>query len=716
MKESEIESEEPSIQGQARRPADVLNFQRTPLGSGSNSSANSPAGFSHSDGRNTLSELGTRFVEGPNSPHISDNGYEGRYHKLWKQGEDNYIASGSGNWRNAADDPGSVEDPSAHRGAASDANTQPPGAYFPDTFRYRSNLSNKRQNSDEEHERTSDRKDETHVQDDPIPSNPWPDEDEVQNRREAHWNNALARLGGIRPKDREGSSTSVEVKKSKKFSPFSFLHRAPSRVSRNLEDLIVRRRFLLKLAKALLYFGAPPHRIESQLISADAILNTKAEVVYLPNTVIMTMQGDDPDEGAKTYFVRSKGRLALTSLHKVHMVYRDVMHDKMGSQKGIDELKKVLQAPPLYPLKFRCFLAFICSAIICVLAFGGSVVDMFISGICAAILQYLGLNAANKSSMYANVYEISVSIFVAFVARGLGSIPGHVFCYSAISSAGVVLILPGFTVLISSLELMSKNIFCGSVRMVYAIIYTLFLGFGLTIGSDFYLVLDRRARSNYYHDGLQSNLTYTHGQFVFSNATSLKMVSGVIGTAINPSNSTTMAVKVIKGCLRDDSWSWWRQPLPWYAVFVLVPLYSVCSSLSNLQDWRSFQLLVMVVFSCAAYAANKATSNLLPGRTDIVSAAGAFVIGLLGNVYSRVVRGTAFTSMVTGVLFLVPSGIAQGGGLNQNYHNSSEQYSVGFSLALRMISLASGVTVGLFVSQVLVYLFGSRKNGAHFAF
>jgi uncharacterized membrane protein YjjB (DUF3815 family) len=62
----------------------------------------------------------------------------------------------------------------------------------------------------------------------------------------------------------------------------------------------------------------------------------------------------------------------------------------------------------------------------------------------------------------------------------------------------------------------------------------------------------------------------------------------------------------------------------------------------------------MVAFSCSAYAANKATSNLLPGRTDIVSAAGAFVIGLLGNIYSRLVRGTAFTSMVTGVLFLVP--------------------------------------------------------------
>jgi len=117
------------------------------------------------------------------------------------------------------------------------------------------------------------------------------------------------------------------------------------------------------------------------------------------------MHGTEPEEATRTYFVRSKGRLALTSLHSVHLIYRDVLHDKMSSSEGIDGLKKILRAPPIYPLKFRCFLALVCSSIICVLAFGGSAVDMFISGICASILQYLGLSAANKSSMYANVYE-----------------------------------------------------------------------------------------------------------------------------------------------------------------------------------------------------------------------------------------------------------------------------------------------------------------------
>ena len=45
-------------------------------------------------------------------------------------------------------------------------------------------------------------------------------------------------------------------------------------------------------------------------------------------------------------------------------------------------------------------------------------------------------------------------------------------------------------------------------------------------------------------------------------------------------------------------------------------------------------------------------------NTVVVSAIGAFTVGLLGNMYSRKMGGTAFTSMVTGVLFLVPVSFA----------------------------------------------------------
>ena len=67
-------------------------------------------------------------------------------------------------------------------------------------------------------------------------------------------------------------------------------------------------------------------------------------------------------------------------------------------------------------------------------------------------------------------------------------------------------------------------------------------------------------------------------------------------------------------------------------------------------------------------------------------------------------------------LILFQSAIGNGGGLISNYRTAAEQYSDTFQLGLRMIQVASGVTIGLFVAQILVYALGRRKNAAYFAF
>jgi hypothetical protein len=55
-------------------------------------------------------------------------------------------------------------------------------------------------------------------------------------------------------------------------------------------------------------------------------------------------------------------------------------------------------------------------------------------------------------------------------------------------------------------------------------------GFGLTIGSDFYLVIDRRARRAYYRSSIPENLNYTHGHFIMANGTErLVPIAGVLG-------------------------------------------------------------------------------------------------------------------------------------------------------------------------------------------
>ncbi|KAF8205090.1 DUF1212-domain-containing protein [Pholiota molesta] len=480
------------------------------------------------------------------------------------------------------------------------------------------------------------------------------------------------------------------------------------RIEFNISSMKHRQEFLLKLARALMSFGAPSHRIESQLVAAARILDVQAEFIHLPGVIICSY-GDQDLGCSETHFVKCGGRLSLGALHKVHLIYRSVVHDEVSAKKATEQLETLLNAPPPYSVLFRCFLAFCLSALICPLAFGGSFVDMWIAGIAAFVLAYLQLSVAKKSALYANVFEITISILVSFTARGLSSIRTQIFCYTAISSAGIIGILPGYLILSSSLELASKNIVCGSVKMVYALIYTLFLGFGLQIGNDFYLLFDPTTRRHL--DELAAKLSSTvslTGVWLADNGTTNDTGVPLNGTWTFTHTILPKEQDIISACYRPSRFPWYLQPFPLWSSFIIVPLFSTLSSLANLQPLRSKQLIVMVVISCCSYASNKIANHYIFNRSDVVSAIGAFTVGLLGNAYSRKMGGTAFTSMVTGVLFLVPSGLSQAGGITAN--------GSGIDIGGAMIAVTIGITVGLFMSQALVYTFGSRKNAAVFSF
>jgi hypothetical protein len=100
-------------------------------------------------------------------------------------------------------------------------------------------------------------------------------------------------------------------------------------------------------------------------------------------------------------------------------------------------------------------------------------------------------------------FRIVIATLMSFIAGGLAET--GLFCYSAVASASIVLILPGYIILCGSLEIASRNIASGAVRMCYAVIYSLFLvsqrfdaeillenltggvqGFGLAMGAEVY--------------------------------------------------------------------------------------------------------------------------------------------------------------------------------------------------------------------------------------
>ena len=132
---------------------------------------------------------------------------------------------------------------------------------------------------------------------------------------------------------------------------------------------------------------------------------------------------------------------------------------------------------------------------------------------------------------------------------------------------------------------------------------------------------------------------------------------------------------------------------------------------------------------------NHFTGTRFRNQSDISAAVGALAVGFVSNVYGRFFNGSAFVVMVrppptvpyarraswrsqiTGILFQLPSGLANGGlftfvSQQESGSSSSESYLSGFQTALQLISVSIGLTVGLGISLVLVHPIPSRRRAA----
>ena len=151
-------------------------------------------------------------------------------------------------------------------------------------------------------------------------------------------------------------------------------------------------------------FGAPSHRIESQLAATALVLEIDAQFIHFPSIVICSF-GDVDTRTSETHFVKAPSGLELGKLHKTHTIYRQVVHDEIDAAEGTRMLHTLLKRPMEYNLWQRMVLAFFSSALIAPMAFSGSIIDGLASGALAILLSFMQLHVASKSAMYSNIFE-----------------------------------------------------------------------------------------------------------------------------------------------------------------------------------------------------------------------------------------------------------------------------------------------------------------------
>ncbi|KAJ6632256.1 hypothetical protein B0H10DRAFT_9933 [Mycena sp. CBHHK59/15] len=454
-------------------------------------------------------------------------------------------------------------------------------------------------------------------------------------------------------------------------------------ITRHVARIIQRQEFILKLARSLMMFGGPSHRLQAQIQSTGHVLDIQVNCMYLPDVVLISF--DDTSTGTSNLkFIRQGSALNLDKLNDVYDLYWRVIHDEQSVSEASSALDTLMRKKQAYSGWQLILIGGMCSSSICTVSFSGSFLDALIVFPLGALLVAIQLLSV-RNELYANVFEITIATLFSFLAAALAS--SRIFCYSAVASSSVVLILPGFIVLCGSLEIMSRNIVSGSVRMCYAVVYSLFLGFGLAMGAGAY--------------------------------------EKITGHTIVGSTDYTCSI----GHPKDGAWYQRTPSLYWgrhlllprlyqsltfaLSAFLTVPMYSLFLSMWNHALCRRKEMLLLISISCIGWVTNHFIGKKFPNQSDISAAVGAFAVGVVANVYASFFSGNAFVIMITGILFQLPSGLGNGGLLtyaSEQTSGSATSYLSIFQTALKLISVAIGLTVGLGLSLALAHPIQSRRR------
>ncbi|ORX55202.1 hypothetical protein DM01DRAFT_1407209 [Hesseltinella vesiculosa] len=331
-----------------------------------------------------------------------------------------------------------------------------------------------------------------------------------------------------------------------------------------------------------------------------------------------------------------------TRLSKIAKTLNAFLKDKQSFDTTLQQLRDIQTQPasvnPYTLFASFTLLAFSSSLIL----FNGTWLDGTIAACLGGIMGVLIILALDLP-VYARVFDISACALVSFLGRVLS----RYCCYNATVIPAIVILLPGYNMTLSVMELTEKQVVSGTIRLAYAIFYTFMLGYGLHIGSSLY-------------------------------------------NAIDPSS------ELAGHCPTDSG-------VPTWTYVPMFPLLSISIGLSFGANWRQW-------FSQTICAGLGFTTTFflqpLMQEAAVLNTLATFVVGLYCHLTLRYFGEQPLAPLCVGITLLLPGSL----GVKGAYAFLNQKDTDQASFAFNMLNVALGLSVGLFASAMVVYPWGKPKS------
>ena len=119
------------------------------------------------------------------------------------------------------------------------------------------------------------------------------------------------------------------------------------RITIHIAETLCRQKYLLKLCKALMCYGAPTHRLEEYMTMSSRVLETDGQFLYMPGCMIISFD-DASTHTTEVKLVKVQQGVDLGKLKDVHEIYKEVVHDVIGVEEATQRLDSIMNSKPKY--------------------------------------------------------------------------------------------------------------------------------------------------------------------------------------------------------------------------------------------------------------------------------------------------------------------------------------------------------------------------------
>ncbi len=236
---------------------------------------------------------------------------------------------------------------------------------------------------------------------------------------------------------------------------------------------------VLRLTKALHAYGTTTYDLERWVLSVARKLGIGVECFAFPTMImVQTSIGDQHDN----YLIRTLPYdINLEKLTRCQDLAERIIHDEVQLAEAARELAAITDDAPRWNAGLVIGSFGLVSAGVA-RVFGGDWAEMVCSLLIGWLVGFLAIRSA-RSAVLTHLFPMLAAMLSTLASYALARAFGHDAVYTTLVS-GVIVLLPGFTIMTGLAELATHNLVSGTARLAGAFTLFVLMGFGVAIGDQ----------------------------------------------------------------------------------------------------------------------------------------------------------------------------------------------------------------------------------------